>query len=126
MTTILIVDDQPDNLYVLERLLKGQGYTVIQASTGEDALEVARSGTPDLMLLDVMMPGMDGFAVARELRANPSTAAAKILFCTARGGIDARLLGREAGGDAYIVKPFVVERLVAQASNMLGVDPLGF
>ena len=120
MTTILIVDDQPDNLYVLDRLLKGQGYTVIQASTGEDALELARTGTPDLMLLDVMMPGMDGFEVVRRLRDNFLTRALPVVLLTANAP-DQRLKiqGLNLGADEYLTQPINNSELLARVRSLL-------
>ena len=121
---VLVVDDEPDVCNLLATAL-GRAFDVSTAGTGEAALAQARAQPPALVVLDIMMPGMDGYAVARELRAHPTTAGAKILFCTARGGVDARLLGREVGGDGYIVKPFDLDRLAAQSANLLGMDPLG-
>ena len=120
---ILIVDDEPDTCEVMATALERR-FDVSIATSGEAALEQARAQPPALVVLDVMMPGMDGYSVARALRADPATAHARILFCTARGGINARLLGRELGADGYVVKPVDLWRLAAQAANLLGLDPL--
>jgi DNA-binding response OmpR family regulator/signal transduction histidine kinase len=105
-STILIVDDEPTSRQALESLLMNQGYRLVFAGTGKDALEQASQHTPDLILLDVMMPGMDGFEVCRKLRATPSLREVPIVLVTSLDDRDARLEGIEAGADEFISKPF--------------------
>jgi DNA-binding response OmpR family regulator len=100
-------------------------FEVTIVTSGAEALERARAEPPDLVVLDVMMPEMDGYEVARTLRADPVTAEVPILFCTARSGLEARVTGREAGAAGYAVKPFELHRLAAQAAAIVGIDPLG-
>jgi CheY-like chemotaxis protein len=121
---VLVVDDEPAVAEMVESVLEPR-FAVSTATDGRQAVALARAERPALVVLDVMMPEMDGYEVARALRDDPTTAAARILFCTARSGIDARLQGRDAGGDGYVVKPFELYRLAAQASSMVGLDPLG-
>lgn len=105
-STILIVDDEPTSRQALESLLMNQGYRLVFAGTGRNALEQASQHTPDLVLLDVMMPGMDGFEVCRKLRATPSLREVPIVMVTSLDDRDARLEGIEAGADEFISKPF--------------------
>ena len=103
--TILVVDDTPDNLMLVHHLLKGL-YQVRVANCGERALKIAFSDKPpDLILLDVMMPGMDGFEVCRQLRGNPNTARIPILFLTARAEMEDERKGLDLGASDYITKP---------------------
>jgi putative two-component system response regulator len=101
---ILIVDDQPDNLKILARQLKM--YTSDLASNGHEALRMAEENKPDLILLDVMMPEMDGFAVAKKLKGNPSTASIPIIFVTAKTDVGSFIEGFDLGADEYIMKPY--------------------
>jgi PAS domain S-box-containing protein/putative nucleotidyltransferase with HDIG domain len=104
--TLLIVDDEPMGRSVLEALLTSQGYQLAFASSGTEALTKAASLTPDLILLDVMMPQMDGFEVCRRLRADPHLAEVPIILVTALDDRVSRLRGIEAGADDFVTKPF--------------------
>jgi PleD family two-component response regulator len=121
---VLVIDDEEPICELMADVL-GRRFAVTIATSGTEALAQARAQPPALVVLDVMMPDLDGYEVARRLRAEPATAGVRILFCTARGGLNARMLGREVGGDDYIVKPFQWHRLAAQAATMVGMDPLG-
>jgi diguanylate cyclase (GGDEF)-like protein len=105
-STILIVDDELVSRYTVEVLLTAEGYTLVFAENGKEALEKAAELIPDLMLLDVMMPGMDGFEVCQRLRANPRLAELPIVMVTALDDRDSRLRGIEAGADDFMSKPF--------------------
>jgi PAS domain S-box-containing protein/putative nucleotidyltransferase with HDIG domain len=105
-STILIVDDETAGRETLEALLTGQDYQLVFASTGGEALAKAAERQPDLILLDVMMPGMDGFEVCRRLRTDPSLAEVPIILVTALDDRDSRLRGIEAGADDFVTKPF--------------------
>jgi two-component system, sensor histidine kinase and response regulator len=111
--TILIVDDTPAGRKVLERLLSNAGYRIAVADNGAEALSRAAELIPDLILLDVMMPGMDGFEVCRRLRADMSLSEVPIMFVTALGDRESRLLGIEAGADDFVTKP--LDRIELQA-----------
>lgn len=106
ISTILIVDDEPAGQYTLETLLVNQGYQLAFARDGSEALTKAVELTPDVILLDVMMPDMDGFEVCRRLRADPLLAEVPVLMVTALDDHDSRLAGIEAGADDFISKPF--------------------
>ncbi|MDM8563671.1 diguanylate cyclase [Candidatus Marithioploca araucensis] len=105
-STILIVDDELVSRYTVEVLLTSEGYDLIFAENGREALEQAVEIIPDLMLLDVMMPGMDGFEVCRRLRADPRLAELPIVMVTALDDRDSRLRGIEVGADDFMSKPF--------------------
>jgi len=109
--TILLADDDEMIVDVLRYRLEAEGYTVIVARDGEEALQLALSANPDLVLLDVMMPRMQGWEVCRELR---RTSAVPILMLTARGEEMDRVLGLELGADDYVVKPFSFRELLAR------------
>lgn len=114
MTTILIVDDNINNIDVLSGFLRNHGHRILVATSGEKALKTVDRLTPDLILLDVMMPGMDGFAVCQKLKANPTTAAIPILFLTAKTETESMLQGFQVGGADYILKPFHQEEVLAR------------
>jgi PleD family two-component response regulator len=117
--SILVVDDDPIIARLLEIELISAGYEVGLASSGEQALEVAQAKRPDLILLDVLMPGMDGFEVARRLRSDPRTLPVSIIMLTATGLSANRLEGLNAGADDYIVKPFDTPELLARVKGVL-------
>jgi len=105
-STILIVDDEIVSRYTVEALLSSEGYTLVFAEDGEEALQKAATLIPDLMLLDVMMPGMDGFEVCQQLRANPRLAELPVVMVTALDDRESRLRGLEVGADDFMSKPF--------------------
>lgn len=114
--TILLADDEPDVHELLTPLLQREGYAVRHAYTGDDAVAAARGSAPDIMLLDVMLPGLDGLEVCRELR---RTETFPILFLSARGEELDKLLGLGVGGDDYITKPFSTAEVVARVKAHL-------
>jgi DNA-binding response OmpR family regulator len=117
---VLIVDDEPNIVLSLEFLLRQQGYEVSVARDGEEALAAAEDWRPDLMVLDVMLPGLDGFEVCRRLRERPENANLKILLLTARGREVERVRGLEEGADAYVRKPFSTRQLMRTVAELLG------
>jgi len=117
--TILIVDDTPDNLLLLSQLFKGE-YRVRLAQTGAKAMEVLTSNDPpDLVLLDIMMPGMDGFEVARLMREHPTSETIPIIFVTAMASADARIKGLDLGAVDFITKPIDPETLKPRVRNFM-------
>ena len=102
---LLVVDDTPSNLLLLGELLRGKGYRVRMAPEGELALQAARFRPPDLILLDISMPGMDGFEVCRRLKADPDLASVPVIFLSALGETEAKVRSFEAGGVDYVTKP---------------------
>jgi PAS domain S-box-containing protein len=111
---VLLVDDNSDLREYVARLLRSQGWTVDAVSDGLVALETARARVPDLVLTDVMMPGLDGFALLRALRDDPRTANVPVVVLSARAGEESRVEGAESGADDYLVKPFSAQELVAR------------
>ena len=116
MQRILVVDDDPEILSLLKRGLSYEGYAVETASNGAEALSKAREKEPDLVVLDVMMPEMDGVEVARRLR---QAGDVPILMLTARGTVADRVAGLDGGADDYLVKPFAFDELLARVRALL-------
>lgn len=116
---ILVVDDDPDIARFVEVNLRSAGYDVNVASDGEEALQRATEIHPDLVLLDVMMPRIDGFEVAQRLRRNPHTASTSIIMLTAKALSTDKVLGLTAGADDYIIKPFDPIELLARVKGTL-------
>ena len=121
---ILVVDDNPANLEILETRLTRQGFEVIRATDGDEALALAREETPDLILLDVMMPGKDGIEVCRELKADERLPFMPIILVTAKADPVDIVAGLDAGGDEYITKPVDHAGLVARVRSILRIKAL--
>jgi class 3 adenylate cyclase/ActR/RegA family two-component response regulator len=121
---ILIVDDNPTNVKVLQTRLAAEGYEVVTAADGEEGLAVARRDKPDLILLDVMMPKLDGFEVCRRLRADASFPFTPIVMVTAMADVKDVVAGLEAGGDEYLTKPVDHAALAARVRSMLRIKRL--
>jgi len=119
VTTILIADDDPSILGMLRARLSAAGYRVVTAGDGGDALEAARRDRPALVVLDVMMPTMSGWEVARELRGDPDTATIKIVMLTAIGPAMNEMTSPLYGADAYVDKPFEFTALESEISRLL-------
>jgi DNA-binding response OmpR family regulator len=117
---ILLVEDDPDLVELLSFNLRGCGFNVSTANDGLDALKKARTILPDLILLDLMLPELDGFGVCEILRREPATAAIPIIMVTAMSSQFARLAGLEAGANDYITKPFSPKQLIARVQALLG------
>jgi two-component system, OmpR family, response regulator RpaA len=116
---VLVVDDEQDVAETITRTLKRAGHDVIMASRGADALEIARQRHPHIVVLDIMMPGMNGIEVCRHMRANPDLAGIPILFLTARGEISDKIEGFEAGADDYLTKHFDLRELTVRVRALL-------
>ena len=116
---ILVVDDDPDTVKFINIMLSRLGYTVVSATSGMEALERVQVEHPDLIILDVMMPGMDGYEVSRNLRRNPKTATTPILMFTAKTTIEDKLAGYDAGVNLYLTKPIHPIDLQANIRNLL-------
>ena len=116
---ILVVDDDPDILQFVEMNLDMEGFDALTAGSGRVALELARERPPDLILLDVMMPEMDGLTVLRRLRSSPATSSIPVVLLTAKALAEDRVRGLDLGADDYITKPFDVEELMARVKAVL-------
>ena len=116
---ILIVDDEPAIVIALQFLMKQQGYNVMTAQRGEFALDSIYQNKPDLVLLDIMLPGIDGYEVCEIVRLNPEYRHTKIIFLTAKSREVEIAKGLALGGDAYITKPFLNDELVAKVKELL-------
>jgi two-component system, sensor histidine kinase and response regulator len=122
--TILIVDDEPENRILLEGFLVPQGYRVVTAADGAQAIAEVHAAAPDLILLDVMMPGRDGFDVCRELKANPATWFIPVVMVTALSDRDDRIRGIEAGADDFLSKPVYRWELLTRTKSLLRIKRL--
>lgn len=121
---ILIADDNPENLDIFGKRLAAHGYEILTATDGEEALAIARGKQPDLILLDVMMPKMDGIETCRHLKADPSLPFVPIIMVTAKTGSRDVVAGLEAGADEYLPKPVDHAALVARVKSMLRIKAL--
>jgi len=116
---ILVVDDEPEAVELVEFNLKQSGYAVMTAVDGAEALKKARSQSPDLIVLDLMLPEMDGFEICKTLRLDPATARVPILMLTAKAAEIDRVLGLELGADDYLTKPFSPRELMLRIKKIL-------
>jgi len=121
---VLLVDDTPANLQILHQTLRGQGYRLLVARSGEQAVEIARKARPELILLDIMIPGMDGYAVCRVLKEAPATRDIAIIFLSALDDTAAKVRGLELGAVDYISKPFQAAEVIARVETHLKVRRL--
>jgi DNA-binding response OmpR family regulator len=118
---ILIVDDEPNIVLSLEYLLKRAGHETAVAADGEAALAALAERTPDLVVLDVMLPKLNGFELCERIRADPRWSGTKVLMLTARGRDTEVARGLRLGADAYVTKPFSTKDLMARIDELLGV-----
>ncbi len=120
MKKVLIVDDEADIIEILQFVLEAQGYECITAFDGEEGLRLAKEAKPDLILLDVMMPKINGYKISRLLKYDSKYKDIPILMLTARSQDEDKILGEETGADEYITKPFKVDYVVEKVKEYLG------
>ena len=126
MSNIVVVDDDPGMVYVVKRIMEKDGHTVMSANSGVEALDLIKEHKPDLILLDVMMPGMDGFEVCKTIKSDPDLKGIKVAMLTAKVEDKDKIKGLEASrADWYITKPFEKEKLKAMAQWLLNSPPQG-
>lgn len=120
--TILIVEDEPKNMTLTRDILKISGYETIEAVDGRQGVEKAKSARPDLILMDIMMPKMDGYAACREIKADPATKNIPVIMLTAVGYDLNKKLAKQMGADGYVTKPFSRQQLVDAIGLLLGTS----
>lgn len=118
-TKILVVDDEKDIADSLGISLESEGYNVVKANTGHEAIDKARLEIPDLILLDIMLPDMNGYEICNRLRKDPLTKLIPIIMLTGRGGLNDKIEGLDLGADDYITKPFNIRELKARVRTVL-------
>jgi len=123
MASVLIVDDEPDIRTIMTLTLEGDGFEVRAAGSGPEALEVLAEDPPEVMILDIMMPGMDGFEVLTSLRQQGLSPATRVVIMTCRTSERDHLRGWELGADEYLTKPFEPEVLATRLRNLLAATP---
>ncbi|MBW1897282.1 MAG: response regulator, partial [Deltaproteobacteria bacterium] len=121
---ILLVDDNPTNLQVLFQTLEGRGYSLLVAKNGETALSIARKALPELILLDIMMPGIDGYEVCRRLKQDPSTSEIAVIFLSALTDTQDKVRGLDLGAVDYVTKPFQPDEVIARVNTHLTIQRL--
>jgi DNA-binding response OmpR family regulator len=119
ITNILVIEDDEIVARTIERSLRGEQYRITVANSGVEGIKIARRINPDLVILDVIMPGMDGYTVCREMRADPITTGVPILFLTAKVKDEDRITGFNAGADDYLCKPFNIDELILRVRAIL-------
>ena len=119
MAKILVVDDEPDAVELISFNLKAAGFEVVSASDGSEAFKLARLHLPDLIVLDVMLPEIDGLEVCKLLRRDPATAGIPVIMLTAKAGEIDRVLGLELGADDYVTKPFSPRELLLRVRKLI-------
>jgi CheY-like chemotaxis protein len=117
--TILVVDDNTDNVEILRAFLESRGFTIAEARDGRTALSRMEEIKPDLVLLDVMMPGMDGWEVCRVIKQHPQLGDTKVVMVTAKGGFEDKFEGLRSGADDYVVKPVDFKDLMDKVERNL-------
>lgn len=121
--TILIIDDDIDTLKLVGIMLERKGFKILASTTGEKGLQLAKDESPDLILLDIMIPDINGYEIARTIRSSPDTETIPIIMFTAKSQVDDKVEGLEAGADAYITKPARPRELFAQVNSILKRAP---
>lgn len=123
--TILVVDDNRDNREIMQTYLEARGYMVVGAADGHSALAKLEEVQPDLVLLDVMMPGIDGWEVCRTIKNHPKFGATRVVMVTAKGGYEDKFEGMRSGADDYVVKPVDLKELVEKVQRNLAARERG-
>lgn len=118
--TVLLVEDNPDNRAIYSIVLRHHGFEVVEATNGEDGIETARARLPHLILMDVSMPGIDGWEATRRLKADPATAGIPVIALTAHAMAEDRRKATEAGCDSYLAKPIEPRRVLEEVRRVLG------
>jgi len=123
---LLIVDDNPDNIEILKYKLRqvDDSYIIIESNSGADALEKVKKDKPDVILLDIIMPGMDGFEVAKKIKSSFPDDFIPIIMVTAREDVDSKIRGLASGGDDYLTKPFKITELQARIKSLMRIREL--
>ena len=119
---ILIVDDEPNIVLALKYLLEDEGYEINECYDGQSGFQTTLDWKPDLVLLDVMMPGLDGYSVARKIREKLELQDIQIIFLTAKGTARDKMEGYDSGAELYIVKPFDNEHIIEKVGEVLGTE----
>ena len=119
---VLIVDDSATERHVLEQIMTEAGFIIITASSGEEGIEKARAEMPDLVLMDVVMPGMNGYQATREIAKGKETSHIPVIICTSRGADTDRLWGMRQGAQEYLVKPITKAVLLQKIQKIFGND----
>ncbi len=119
MPVVLIVDDSPTEVHVIKSALEGEGYETLSAESGERGVQMARDSKPDLILMDVVMPGLNGFQATRQLSKDPATSEIPVIMVTTKNQKTDRIWGMRQGAVDYIVKPFSAEDLLEKTAAAL-------
>jgi len=120
MTRILIVDDSPTEAHVLKTMLEKNGFDTLSATSGEDGIAIAKKEKPDLILMDVVMPGMNGFQATRQITKEPDTASIPVIIVTTKDQETDRVWGLRQGAKDYVTKPAQESELISKIKNALG------
>ncbi|MBI2144316.1 response regulator [Candidatus Woesearchaeota archaeon] len=116
---ILVIDDEPNILKLVSFILESKGYEAVEASSGREGIEKARKEKPDMIVLDVMMPGMDGFETARKIKAEPAMGSIPILMLSSRAQFEDKMKGIDSGAMDYITKPFDREEFLQKVEEII-------
>jgi two-component system, chemotaxis family, response regulator PixH len=118
MITLLVVDDTPSQLELINCYLEESGYRVIKADNAKDGFEIAISNLPDIIITDVVMPGMSGFELCRQLKRNPATKKIPVIICSSKDGNIDKVWGMRQGADIYLTKPFGKQELISVVQSL--------
>lgn len=117
---VLIVDDSPTERHVLEQFMKEAGFSIVTASNGEEGVAAAKAEKPDLILMDVVMPGLNGYQATREISRAAETKGVPVIMCTSRGADTDKMWGLRQGANEYLVKPIKKDELMAKVNALMG------
>lgn len=122
MALVLIVDDSPTELHLYQNILEKRGFETLLADSGEEGIRAAQSSTPDCILMDVVMPGMNGFQATRKLTQDPRTAKIPVIMVTTKDQETDKIWGMRQGAAEYLVKPVADDELIAKINSVLGTE----